>query len=112
MKPEIEFKWIVNLLNSQFLKGGFFRRQSSGCKSEFERIAEAPLNNKEFRKWLNYMIKENVFEFFERKKVIGGNVDTFVINGGKLEKKLRENQIYDPTRKIFEKKVGFFELGK
>ncbi len=112
MKPEIEFKWMVNLLNSEFLKGGIFRKQISGCKNDFEVVAGASQSNKEFRKFLNELIKEDCLEFFEKKKVIGGNVDTYVIIGKLLEKRLMSNSLYSPTRKLFEKKVGFFELNK
>lgn len=104
MKSEIEFKWIVNLLDSNYLKGGFFNKQIGGCKADFELVAGASQSNKNFRKWINVLIEDKTFEFFEKKKVVGGEVDTYVICYPLLENKLMQNPLYSSTRKIFAKK--------
>lgn len=105
MKTEIEFKWIVNLLNSEFLAGGFFRKQKSGCKSDFEKVAQAPLNSKEFSGWFDDMIVKKVF-------FCDADEQRFLINASLLEQELKNNPLYSSTRRIFQKKAGFFELAK
>jgi len=104
MKNEVEFKWIVSLLNCQYIKGGILRREIGGCKSDFERVASVSAKNKEFRKWLNFLIEQGILEFFEKRKAIGGFVDTYVIVYPRLEFLLNENPIYDSTMNYIKKK--------
>jgi len=99
VKEEIEFKWIVSLMNSPYLKGGILRKQIGGCKKDFERIACVAENHKIFRQWLDGLIKEGILEFFEYKDEKTRPVKTYVINGGLLEKKLSKNKLYEPVMK-------------
>ncbi|MBU0958191.1 MAG: hypothetical protein KKF56_05270 [Nanoarchaeota archaeon] len=117
MKPEIEFKWIVNLLNSKFLKGGIFTESVGGCRSDFEKIAKAPENSKEFLKWFKQLIEDGTFELVNNNESTEKKrVNYYVINGGLLEGKLMENELYKPAKGVFykyyKKKAGFFSLSK
>jgi len=104
MKSEIEFKWIVNLLNSKYLKGGFIRKQIGGCKRDFEVEAGASENDKEFRKWINLLIEEGILEFFKKKSVgTSKMVDTYVIKYNELESLLHNNPLCKPAKKVFDK---------
>jgi len=112
MKKEVEFMWIIKLLNCQYIKGGIFRKQIGGCKADFERVVGIPEKNKEFRKWLNLLIDKEILEFFEKRKNVGGFIDTFVIVYKKLEKKLMKNPIYDPTIRYMERNKFLFRTVK
>lgn len=100
MKKEVEFKWIVNLLNSPFAKSGILKKREGGCKIEFERYAQAPSHNKDFRKFFDLLLNDGCIEFFERKITRGGSADTFIIHKKKLKSKLREYALWKDTIKI------------
>jgi len=94
MKPEKEVFWLVNLLNSKFVKKRI-GACNCGCKSDFEKVAGASINDKIFNKWADYLIEIGIFEFSE----IGYNktnipVKLYFINGSKLIKRLREIPFY------------------
>lgn len=118
MRSEIEFKWIVNLLNSQFLKGGVFGERIGGCLKDFEIVAGASQNAINFNKWAKELIGNGTFEFVrEIKNPRGGKSKiTYAIIFPKLESKLFKNPLHNPSKgyywKYYKKKVGFFELSK
>lgn len=105
MKQEIEYKWIVNLLNSDYLKGGFFKPSLGGCKKDFEKVAQAPENSKEFLKFFKELIEIGTIESCGKKSVGRSSnfVDHYLIIYVKLEKRLRSNVLYFPSKKIFDK---------
>jgi hypothetical protein len=102
MKEEKEFKWLLKLRESEFIKKSFGNK--GGCKRDFEiefRISE---NDKEFRRWLDLLIIEEVLEVFEVRKVgyVRKPVNTYIINKNKLDKKLNDNKYYQEVKKIVE----------
>ena len=105
MKPEKEYLWIVKLLNSRFLRGGIFKKQIGGCKSDFEKELGLSLSNKEFRKFLNILIRDGCLEFFEKRNIgaCGKVVDTYIIIFKTLEKRLMNNILYPLSKKYFDK---------
>ena len=99
MKPEKEVLWIVNLLKSRFVKRKF-GGSIGGCKSDFEKVARASENNKDFRGWIDKLIEEGSIEFFERKRVIGKSVNTYVVNSRRLVKRLKNTEFYNSMKEI------------
>jgi len=104
MKPEKEFEWIIKLLNSEFIKGGIFRKRKGGCKSDFEREVGASESCKEFRKWLDFLIQNGILEFFEKKRIRNvKEIDTYAVNYDKLKKLLEKNPLYSLAKRVFDK---------
>ena len=101
MESETEFRWIVNLLNSSYIKGYF--KSESGCKRDFERTSGSGENNKYFRKWFDSLLECGVIEFHSNLKSRCKAVPTYVIVYKKLIKILRKNEFYDPTKRIMYK---------
>lgn len=104
MKPEKEFEWIVKLFNSKFKRGAI--RSIGGCKADFEREVGTSENNKEFRVWLDGLIKQGVLEFLKKNKRgnFGKEVNTYVVNFNKLESLLEKNPLYNPAKRCFDRK--------
>lgn len=100
MKEEVEFKLIVCLLNSRFVKGLF--KKPGGCKKDFEKVCSVNEKNYEFRKWLDDLIRHGCLEFVQTIKYRGGKVDTYLVNKKFMEEKLKLNPIYNPTIRYFE----------
>jgi len=101
MKPEKEVLWMVNLLNSKYVKRSF-GVSYGGYKSDFEKVAGASENNKYFRAWLNLLIEEKILEPYKDKKTntFGNDIQTYVINSNKLLAKLRQNWVYKTIGKF------------
>ena len=91
MKDEKEVFLLVKLRRcNKFQKVGFFGKNIiGGCKSNFEKVLKIPEKNKEFRKFFDELVGDGVLEFFEKRKIVGGFVDTYVINKSKIMKKIR-----------------------
>jgi len=104
--------WIIKLLNCQYIKGRVFRKPIGGCKADFERVVGVSEKNKEFRNWLNTLVDEGILEVFEKRKSIGGFIDTFVIVYPKLEKKFMENELYNPTIRYMQNRKFLFKVVK
>ena len=103
MKEEVEFKWIVNLLNSPFVKGVF--NNNGGCKKDFERYAGASENNSKFSTWFNQMNDCNAIQYSGFKKSSHGrNIESYVIIFKELNEILIGNSLYRPLMKIMDKK--------
>lgn len=85
------------MLDCDYIQGGIFRKQVGGCKADFERVVGVSEKNRVFRKWLDFLIEKRILVFFEKRKAIGGFIDTYVIVYPKMEKMLTENPVYDPT---------------
>jgi hypothetical protein len=102
MKPEKELVWIFVLLSSHFVKG-FFTSPEKGCKKDYERLLNAPENNKEFGKWVNDLISEGSLEhsgIMERSD--GKRVETYIVNPKFLLERLRNNIYYNPAYVFFD----------
>ena len=105
MKPETELKWVINLLNSHYLKGGYFNKQKSGCKKDFEEVAGASLNSRKFGIWIDYLIKIGALEFHEiRENNMSRPINTYIIIYNKLNELLIQNSLYEPMMKYVQKK--------
>lgn len=100
MKPETEFKWLVNLLNSSYIKGYF--KTNSGCKKDFERASGSSENNNEFKKWFDFLLEHGAIESYGNvsTNIYGKSVPTYVIVYKKLIKILRKNKFYQPIKKV------------
>lgn len=102
MKSEIEFKWLVNLLTSPYVKK--IIKCQGGCKKDFERVSGSSENNKEFHKWFEYLISIGAIEFYQDIKTRSKTVPTYVVNYKKLSKILFMNKMYPLVEKIAYKK--------
>lgn len=99
MKDEKECEWLVNLLNSELFK-------HSGCKSDFERVAGASENNKDFRRWIDLLIERECVVF----SCVKNGVDTYVVDRKKLMDFLRKNRFYENMKRFIlnqETALGF-----
>jgi len=108
MKSEIEFKWIVNLLNCPFIKKTF--KTIGGCKKDFERVSGSGENNMEFRRWFDLLIEQGAIEEFGFCDSRGKRVMNYVIIYKKLEKILSKNEIYPSVIKVMDKKYVFRDI--
>jgi hypothetical protein len=92
MKEITKFYWIVNLLDSKFVKTLF--NYKLGTKRDFEIIAQAPENFKPFRVWFDEMIINEVFIKIN---------DSYYIDGRKLENELTKCYLYPKLKRFFDK---------
>ena len=102
MKPETELKWIVNLLNSPYVKGLF--KSKGGCKKEIERVCGSSENNREFYKWFNYLLENGAIEEFGKTDSHSKPVTAYVIIYKKMDKILIKNPLYDKITNVMDKK--------
>lgn len=102
MKSETEFRWIVNLLNSPYVKG--FWGSRSGCKRDFERISGSGEKNKYFRKWFNFLLECGAIEHYGDTNTHGKFVPGYVVIYKKLYKILIKNKLYISVAKIINEK--------
>lgn len=104
MKSEKELVWIFVLLNSHFVRGTF-TSPAKGCKKDYERLLNAPENNKEFNKWINELILEGSLEHSGKmERADGKNVETYIINPTALLNRLRKNMYYNQAYVFFDKR--------
>jgi len=101
VRSETEFKWIVNLLNSSYVKGWF--KSTGGCEKDFERISGSGENNNQFAKWFAYLLEVGAIEPYGIVKTHKNSVQAFIIIYKKLIKVLSNNDLYNPTKKIMYK---------
>ena len=103
MKSETEYKWIVNLLNSPYIKGLWGNK--GGCKKDFERISGSSENNKEFKKWFDYLLEDGAIEMFGNinTNIYGKSVSVYIIIYKKLIRILRKNDFYQPVKQVMYK---------
>jgi len=88
MRPETELKWIALILKSKHIKSFW----SSGIpirRSQFERLCQAPENNKCFAEWFDYLVESDVFVYLEIEKNKG-----YVAVEKKLLKFAESNELY------------------
>jgi len=97
MKKEVEWKWIVNLLSSDYVKSSFGNNKS-GCKRDFEKIAGASENNKEFHFWLEFLIENG---YLQEAGMINTH-KTYVIIKKRLIELARNHDLYKANKHFFE----------
>ena len=61
MKEEKEVHYLKIIYLSDFVSG-FLKVSKGGTKSDFERICKVSEHNKEFRAWLDLLVKEEVLK--------------------------------------------------
>ena len=105
MKPETEFKWIINLLNGKFYKNLF--SSNPGFKRQFEKQAGSYKNNTDFSKWFYKLVDKKIIVFHSLKyTTMSKPVKTYVINKRLLDKLLTHNILYKPSsRYILNNKI-------
>lgn len=112
MKKEVELKWIINILNSLYLKGGLFKKKIGGCKKDFEKCAGASESDKAFRIWLDSLIEEGYFEEFEERIIGRGSpVKTYLVIPERFEELLRDNELYQKTERIAKRIIDRDRIG-
>ena len=104
MKPEKEFKYIILLLNSQHMKS-FLATKIGACKKDFEKILDAPENNKEFNDWINELIQEGSLEHNGRLQKGNTMVRGYLVNEKALLQRFKDNGLFEPAKKYFRKDV-------
>lgn len=102
MKPEKEFVWMVNLFNSPYLKKSIFKKQKVALKRDFEKIANASENSKDFRNWINELIDIKIIENIGSKKVYSREWSVYVINGKLLEKKIIKSPLFNDIQNVID----------
>jgi hypothetical protein len=95
MKEEKEVIWLMKLYNCQYIKGGLFKSPKLGCIKDFERLLNAPENDKNFNEWIKKIKLLKIIESNEKIK-IGGikEVDGYFVNKKEIINRLRELDIY------------------
>ena len=97
MKEEVKIKYLVILYLSKF-NGGFLQKNKGGSKADYERLCHVPEKNREFRKWLDELIKFGVLESFE-KSDRGFNL--FVVNKKNTQKMLKQFKIDQDLQRVY-----------
>lgn len=108
MKPEKEFKFIIRMLNSNYIKDGLFSKPKGGCKKDYEKLVGASESDKEFYEWINELINFGVLEscgIDESSK--GKEIEHYIINYNLLVKIAENNKIYKESYKFFDSKSNF-----
>jgi hypothetical protein len=103
MKKEKERDWLITLYESEHTKDLINLKISPkpACIKDFERLACAGENNKEFRQWVKKLIDMEVFVFIGKiSRGMRNNVisDGYIIDGPKLvkyEKTVKDHKKYD-----------------
>lgn len=108
MEEKKEVIWLIKLFQSEFVKSKFFNSKVA-CVKDFERLLNAPENDKNFRKWINEMKELSVIEFFKKinNRRNGKPVDGFVVNKENVLKRLRSLETYDNLVKFFDSRAMF-----
>lgn len=101
MKDEKELIWIFKLLTSEYA-GGFLRSKKVGCMRDFEKIAEASENDKDFRDWIKLFLIYRTSE--KRGAKWGSNVKLYELDVDKMFKKMRDNCEYPIVYRFFDKR--------
>lgn len=104
MKPEKEVRWIICLYNSQYCKEfSLIPRQScAGSKKDFERIVGSSERNKEFNKWFNQLVDNDVIIY--AGKITRGNnssINGYIVKGSELTRYAKNNPLYQFAWKFF-----------
>ena len=102
MKPEKEFAWLLKLSTSDYC-GNLFKTPKLGCKKDFERLLNAPENDKEFTRWFNSLISSEIFVYSEniQKNMFGRSVPGYNVNLNNTLEFLRTMEYYDLAHKLF-----------
>jgi len=105
MKIEKEMKWILLLYDSPYVKDLTELKVSPrhACKKDFERLVDAPENNKDFNLWFKKLIVEEVFIFVGKGKRGTRNnifVDEYIIHAGNLVRYAKKNPLYSKSKKF------------
>jgi len=105
MKIEKEMKWILLLYDCPHVKDFTELKISPipACKKDFERLVDAPENNKDFNEWFKKLIVEEVFIFVGRcVRGTRNNVfaDEYIINAGNLVRYAKTNPLYPKIKKF------------
>lgn len=108
MKQEKEVTWLIKLYQSKYIKGFF--GSNCACIKDFERLLDAPENDRLFRIWINQLKESGILEFSNKidNRRNGISVDGFVINRDLVLKRLRELDIYSDLVKFFNLRSGGF----
>ena len=96
MKEEKEVHYLKLIYLSDFVSG-FLKTPRSGTKSDFEIVCGISEKNKEFRSWLNDLIKEGVLKesgYAENKKPL------HVASANAILKKLNSIPYYKKYKKV------------
>jgi len=108
MKEEKEVLWLVNLLKRKELSN----KNVGGFRYEFEKCSGSSLNNPQFHKLFNELVKEGSLELIERKKnKFGKYVDIYILKPIMIIKRLREIDFYNNLRKLILSKETVFGYG-
>jgi hypothetical protein len=103
MKPEKEFKWLVILLNSQYI-GGWIKKVRGGCKRDYEKIVGARENDSEFAKWFYGLVQEGCLVLVEDNECHSRNgyrVKNYVVQKKVLHEKFKSNPLYMEAYKVY-----------
>jgi len=108
MKPEKEFVILLKLLDSPFKNKGFFKKKSA-TKIELEKYLKISEKNKDFRNWLNRLIKEGcIVNVGDESRGSGKIYDVFAVDESLMVKRLKENSIYKEVAYPFFTNRAFF----
>ena len=95
MKEEKEIIWLTKLYLSDYAKK-FIKSPKLCCIKDFEKLLDAPENNKDFNEWIKSMIQLGVLEFSEKIKIgyCRHLVNGYFVNRDQIKKRLREIETY------------------
>ena len=96
MKEEKEVHYLKIIYLSDFVSG-FLKVPKGGTKSDFERLCCAGEHNKEFRAWIDSLIKEGILKpagLSENKSPL------WIAGGGSILKKLNSILYYKKYKKV------------
>ena len=99
MKPEKEWKWVVLLYNSPFTKkmiGG-----SPGSRKDFRDLLKVSEKDATFEDFFKELLAEGSIRFDGKEKnKTQKNVDVFFIDKEMMFRRLKNNALYNPSKKI------------
>lgn len=105
MKPEKEIKWLVLLYDSKHCKDllNFKAPKEPACKKDFERLLNAPENNKEFHLWFEKLVNEKVFVFHSMITKNKNNMKFrgYIVDAPTLAKYAKSNPLYKSSWSFF-----------
>ncbi|MCK9370204.1 hypothetical protein M0R04_09890 [Candidatus Dojkabacteria bacterium] len=106
MKPEKELVLCFTLAQSKY-SDTILKKGELGCKKDFERLLDAPQNNKYFIAWINGLIASGVLEeagTLMRINRNGKETTAYRVNQKKLLEYLRSNPLYPVACDFFDKR--------
>lgn len=96
MKEEKEVHYLKLIYLSDFMSG-FLKVSHGGTKSDFERICRVSEHDKEFRKWLDLLIKEEILKF---KGLAENKSPLWIASANAILKKLNTIPYYKKYKKV------------